>query len=1015
MVAGPTGIGTALRSAPAAVRQEYARLMAERAAAGEAAEVKRAAAYWRSVIATATATHVLVVAEDVGAVDPAVWVLPHLTAVRINHTHLAALPDRFDAALHAGVSVMSLAGNALTCLPPSLACLAPALPSLSLNDNHLSYLPPFIGALTRLTTLHLHNNALEELTPAVGALVGLTELNLTGNRLCTLPGELRTLSALAVVDVSDNCFVTLPPVLAELPALHTVRANANCVETFPLAIAAVPTLRCLELASNALATLPDAMHRCAHLRRLSLAFNALRALPPSMCALDKVEALSLDGNPLHRPPLAYVQEVGIGGLAGWARHETQLRAYYRQRDAVMQVQEVLATAAAAALLPPHVLRAGVPLQVGDLTLPHYAVDWAAMEEVGGWRTLATYWGDRALPIRGELPARAPASDAGDRGGSAVTAAVGALTTEIRAGSAAYEPPAAAPPRRRDSVWSPTPVLRVDGDPAAPPASDSGGGGGGGGGGGSDDTLTGDDAQVALAITTAAAAAATTAAAAGWLPITMSTSRPSSAEPSAPTRTLARLASPSHTAAASWHPQRTVAASHPAPLPTRRPPPPPRLTGVIALAADAAIAAALPAGTFWGRPLADIRTLLESFVDAAGPVAYASVSIPAAALPPSAPPATTTRAPDGASATSKTRAMATTVAVVRAVVETRASHWRKLMAAWTDTAADAAAVRARSDARGVLGLYHVRVKLAAQALEGAYADEAHARQRAFEGAVVGSYRARLVAIHARFNAQRVAAARAAFASVSDAQAEARAIATRVQLLEGALARYQAAHTATTATATTTASVLLPASRAPTLLVAPALAAPAAAASASPPPPPPPPAAIEWDPATSPATLEALQSTLASLRRQAAHHGLQTRLHDIARGEADAVGAVHAAMTACVATYRPLPPWQRAWYAYLQGAEHTRLVAHHTELARAAFIAQRELAARDLAATTYGRLGDLMARWQRTALRKAYGGWRELAQRYRRPRAHPSPLAGGLLLATGAAAGATSPAPRVSALE
>ena len=215
-----------------------------------------------------------------------------------------------------GLEDLSLAGNALTSLPPGLGELP--LLRLQLSGNELTALPPSLARCTDLEGLWVHGNALTELPAGIGALKGLRALSAAGNNLASLPPGFGDLSSCEDVALGGNLLASLPDTLAGLTSLRKLALHGNRLESLPASLGALGALAALSLQGNRLASLPpgDALRGLTALEALNLADNALVDLPGSLVGLPRLKVLTLYGNALSALPPGLLAGGGGGGSGG---------------------------------------------------------------------------------------------------------------------------------------------------------------------------------------------------------------------------------------------------------------------------------------------------------------------------------------------------------------------------------------------------------------------------------------------------------------------------------------------------------------------------------------------------------------------------------------------------------------------------------------------------------------------------------------------------------------------------
>jgi len=202
----------------------------------------------------------------------------------------------------AGLADLSLAGNALTSVPPSLGELP--LARLQLAGNELVSLPDSLSRLTDLEGLWVHGNALTSLPPGIGCLTALRALSAAGNALGALPPGFGDLGSVEDVALGGNRLASLPDTLAGLTALRKLALHGNRLASLPPSLGALGALASLSLQGNALRALPGggALAGLTSLEALNLADNDLEEVPAAVAGLPRLKVLTLYGNRLTRLP-----------------------------------------------------------------------------------------------------------------------------------------------------------------------------------------------------------------------------------------------------------------------------------------------------------------------------------------------------------------------------------------------------------------------------------------------------------------------------------------------------------------------------------------------------------------------------------------------------------------------------------------------------------------------------------------------------------------------------------------
>ncbi|KAL2899316.1 hypothetical protein RDABS01_024398 [Bienertia sinuspersici] len=104
---------------------------------------------------------------------------------------------------------------------------------LSLNQNHLTYLPSSLGSLTSLEQLHVTGNKLGSLPAEIGLLTQLEILKVNSNRISAMPSNIGDCHALIEVDISSNLLTELPETFGNLQKLRVLHLSNNGLKILP--------------------------------------------------------------------------------------------------------------------------------------------------------------------------------------------------------------------------------------------------------------------------------------------------------------------------------------------------------------------------------------------------------------------------------------------------------------------------------------------------------------------------------------------------------------------------------------------------------------------------------------------------------------------------------------------------------------------------------------------------------------------------------------------------------------
>ena len=161
-------------------------------------------------------------------------------------------------------------GCGLASLPEEQPVGMDRIRDLSLHDNHLRRLPPWVFSLPRLETLILNDNEIEEIAIRGTSGENLRYVGLARNKLSMVP---------------DGIFVC---------SLEELDLGGNKLAALPTAIGACEMLVSFEVGGNLLRNLPPEVGRCVQLEYLGIAGNPIGELPMELCGLPRLEQLWVD-------------------------------------------------------------------------------------------------------------------------------------------------------------------------------------------------------------------------------------------------------------------------------------------------------------------------------------------------------------------------------------------------------------------------------------------------------------------------------------------------------------------------------------------------------------------------------------------------------------------------------------------------------------------------------------------------------------------------------------------------
>ena len=94
------------------------------------------------------------------------------------------------------------------------------LKSLKLDSNQISFIPSFIGELTKLEVFTISSNLITYIPTSIKNLIYLKTLNFSNNKVDHLPIELGQLESLQILHMDGNYFTSIPTTLCYLKRLN---------------------------------------------------------------------------------------------------------------------------------------------------------------------------------------------------------------------------------------------------------------------------------------------------------------------------------------------------------------------------------------------------------------------------------------------------------------------------------------------------------------------------------------------------------------------------------------------------------------------------------------------------------------------------------------------------------------------------------------------------------------------------------------------------------------------------
>ncbi|GAB4824298.1 hypothetical protein Ancab_007184 [Ancistrocladus abbreviatus] len=192
--------------------------------------------------------------------------------IALSECHLKAVPDEvWDCG--SSTRVLDLSNNSICDIPFKIGSLT-QIQKVMLNANEMSDTSMSWEGLTCLKSLKylsLNQNHLTTLPPALGALTSLRQLHVAGNKLGSLPNELGLLADLEILDVNGNRISSIPACIGDCQSLIEVDFSSNLLVELPENIGNLQNLKALHISNNGLKSVPSTLFKkCTKLSTLDL-------------------------------------------------------------------------------------------------------------------------------------------------------------------------------------------------------------------------------------------------------------------------------------------------------------------------------------------------------------------------------------------------------------------------------------------------------------------------------------------------------------------------------------------------------------------------------------------------------------------------------------------------------------------------------------------------------------------------------------------------------------------------
>lgn len=219
---------------------------------------------------------------------------PDITKLVFDFNDIKELPASFGEVC-INLQVLSLVGNLLTELPPSIGNLS-QLKELHVNENNLKILPDSLCRLCDLEVLKLTGNQLQVLPDDFGEIRSLKIFYCDENRLVKLPLTLGLLSKLQVMELEDNSLVIIQEGIGQLRSLKIFNVSNNKLEKIHDSFGDLENLEVVDLSGNHLENLPDHFNSAHCVLKFYADRNKLTDVPLWLADMSEALEISMSDN-----------------------------------------------------------------------------------------------------------------------------------------------------------------------------------------------------------------------------------------------------------------------------------------------------------------------------------------------------------------------------------------------------------------------------------------------------------------------------------------------------------------------------------------------------------------------------------------------------------------------------------------------------------------------------------------------------------------------------------------------
>lgn len=194
------------------------------------------------------------------------------------------------------IQSLDLSGNPMSDLPLDFVQSCSNLSTLRLSHLALKRIPKSIRQAEKLTHLDVSDNRIPELAHiSLDEISPLMSLKVQNNRLSELPAYFGAMLKLRDINISNNRFEVFPSVICQIPSLLQLDISFNSITELPSEVGNLVNLQRLVLVGNMIVKLPASIGQLVNLQAIDVRRNLLQDVS-ELFTLPRLQVLQCEHN-----------------------------------------------------------------------------------------------------------------------------------------------------------------------------------------------------------------------------------------------------------------------------------------------------------------------------------------------------------------------------------------------------------------------------------------------------------------------------------------------------------------------------------------------------------------------------------------------------------------------------------------------------------------------------------------------------------------------------------------------